>query len=91
VTPSGVGIVLSQTVLKAHVWLYRRSRGRLGGVTFEVNGETCSVTAVEARGKDYERLWQRFTAAYPRFAEYRRKTTRHLPLFRLEPSAGQDA
>jgi F420H(2)-dependent quinone reductase len=144
-----VGSLLVQGVLRTHVWVYRRSRGRVGGsvagapllllttsgrrsgaprtrplgflrddggfivcgsnggsprtpawslnlrhnpsATVEVGDETMPVRAAEATGEDYEQLWGRFTAAYPRFRGYRGRTTRHLPLFRLQPSTRQGA
>lgn len=49
----------------------------------QVGARTLTVTATEVTGPDYEPLWQRYIAAYPGFAPYRRKTNRHLPLFTL--------
>lgn len=54
----------------------------------QVGARTLAVTATEVTGPEYEPLWQRYIAAYPGFAGYRRKTRRHLPLFILR--AGTD-
>lgn len=139
-------MALARAVLSGHVWLYRRTRGRRGGMiagtpvllltttgrrtgvprtrplghlrdgerfvvcgsnggaaadpawslnlrsnpvaTVEVAGESMTVTATEATGEEYEDLWRAFTTAYPRYAGYREKTTRRVPLFVLEPTGG---
>lgn len=49
----------------------------------QVGPRTFAVTATEVTGPEYEPLWQKYIAAYPGFAGYRRKTKRHLPLFIL--------
>ena len=53
----------------------------------EVGARSLSVTAVEVTGAEYEHIWERYVAAYPFFAGYRKKTTRHLPLFILTEAA----
>jgi len=49
----------------------------------EIGARTLSVTAIEVTGAEYEHRWQRYVAAYPGFAKYRTKTSRHLPIFIL--------
>jgi F420H(2)-dependent quinone reductase len=34
-----------------------------------------------------ERLWKAAVAVYPRFAEYRTRTTRRIPIFVAEPAS----
>ena len=53
--------------------------------TVELKADTFPVTASEVLGDEYEALWTTYTAAYPSFARYRTKTSRHLPLFSLTP------
>ncbi len=57
------------------------------GAVVEVGDRTLSVTADEVTGAEYEDLWDRYITAYPGFAGYRQKTTRHLPLFILAEAA----
>jgi len=56
--------------------------------TVEVGRRGVEVTASEAEGEEYDRLWARLVAATPAFAGYRTRTTRHLPLLVLTPAAG---
>jgi deazaflavin-dependent oxidoreductase (nitroreductase family) len=44
-----------------------------------------AATASFAAGAEYERLWGLLAAANPAYAEYRSRTTRQLPIVRLEP------
>jgi deazaflavin-dependent oxidoreductase (nitroreductase family) len=47
-----------------------------------------NVQAVRARdveGTERERLWKVVAAAFPLYESYRRRTTRTIPLFLLEP------
>lgn len=43
------------------------------------------VTAVELKGDDHERVWERGVAANEGFEEYREHLTRPIPIIRLEP------
>jgi deazaflavin-dependent oxidoreductase (nitroreductase family) len=45
---------------------------------------TVPVRAVRLHGADRDAAWQRFTAMSAGFAEYERKTTRVIPVVRLE-------
>jgi deazaflavin-dependent oxidoreductase (nitroreductase family) len=53
-------------------------------VTVEIGGEKFKVRAHEAGDDDYERLYQNHAAKMPAFNEYRKKTTRHIPVMVLE-------
>jgi deazaflavin-dependent oxidoreductase (nitroreductase family) len=53
-------------------------------VTVEIGGEKFKVRAHEAGDADYERLYQNHAAKMPGFNEYRKKTTRHIPVMILE-------
>lgn len=43
-----------------------------------------AVTATFVGGADYERLWDLLVTANPAYADYRMRTTRRLPIVRLE-------
>lgn len=53
--------------------------------TVELEGRKLQVTAGEAEGAEYERLWKSFVSEIPTFAEYQTKTERHLPILVLTP------
>jgi len=53
-------------------------------VTVEVNGETFKARARVPQGDEYERLYQQHASTNPQFHEYRRKTTRKIPVIVLE-------
>lgn len=42
------------------------------------------LTAREIDGAEYDEWWERAVAAYPDYADYKRKTDRKIPLFVLE-------
>ncbi|MFF4759438.1 nitroreductase family deazaflavin-dependent oxidoreductase [Streptomyces sp. NPDC001292] len=46
------------------------------------------MTAREVTGTEKERWWERAVAAFPPYAEYQEKTSREIPVFVLEPAAG---
>ncbi len=48
--------------------------------------EEWAVRAYEARAEERERLWQLVSAEFPTYESYRRRTTRTIPLFVLEPT-----
>ena len=48
--------------------------------------EEWPVRAYEAQGEERERLWQIVSAEFPTYESYRRRTTRTIPLFVLEPA-----
>ncbi|MFB7734005.1 nitroreductase family deazaflavin-dependent oxidoreductase [Streptomyces sp. NPDC056112] len=46
------------------------------------------MTAREVTGTEKTRWWERAVAAFPPYAEYQEKTLREIPVFVLEPAAG---
>jgi F420H(2)-dependent quinone reductase len=50
----------------------------------EIKGKTISVTAHEAQGEEYDRLWKFATDRNPPYLEYQKKTTRHIPIMVFE-------
>lgn len=43
------------------------------------------MTAREVTGQERAHWWERAVAAYPPYADYQKKTPRHIPVFVLEP------
>ncbi len=50
----------------------------------EVGTDTFEVTARVASGPEREAIWERQKRAYPRFADYERKTDREIPVLVLQ-------
>ena len=50
----------------------------------EVKGRVVSVTAREAQGEEYDRLWDYVTVHHPPYLEYQKMTTRHIPIMIFE-------
>ncbi|MGW3506647.1 nitroreductase family deazaflavin-dependent oxidoreductase [Streptomyces sp. NPDC000994] len=46
------------------------------------------MTAREVTGAEKARWWERAVTAFPPYAEYQEKTSREIPVFVLEPAAG---
>lgn len=53
-------------------------------VTVEIGGEKFKARAREAGGDEYERLYQNHAKNMPAFNDYRKKTTRKIPVMILE-------
>jgi len=53
-------------------------------VSVEIGGEKFKTRAREAGDDEYERLYQNHAAKMPAFNDYRKKTTRHIPVMILE-------
>lgn len=53
--------------------------------TLEVKGQQVEVVAREARGDEYQRLWQFVTERHPPYLEYQTMTTRRIPIMVFEP------
>ena len=53
-------------------------------VTVEVGKEKFNARAQVPEGDEYERLYQQHASTNPQFLEYRRKTTRKIPVIVLE-------
>ena len=47
-----------------------------------------AVRAYEVAGEERDRQWQLVAAAFPLYESYRRRTTRLIPIFVLEPARG---
>jgi len=58
-------------------------------VTVEVHGEKFKARAKVIDGDDYERLYQQHAQKMPGFHEYRRKTTRKIPVIVLERAGSE--
>ena len=50
----------------------------------EINGKVISVTAREAQGDEYDRLWKYVTEHHPPYSEYQKMTTRRIPIMLFE-------
>ena len=53
--------------------------------TVEVGGRKTHVRAMEARGEEKARLWQRLIRMYPSYENYQKRTDREIPVVILEP------
>jgi deazaflavin-dependent oxidoreductase (nitroreductase family) len=51
----------------------------------EVKGMSIPVRMVEARGKEFNRLWKFATLQHPPYLEYQKKTKRQIPIVMLKP------
>jgi deazaflavin-dependent oxidoreductase (nitroreductase family) len=50
----------------------------------EINGQLIAVTAREAQGEEYQRLWKFVTERNPPYLDYQKMTTRHIPIMVFE-------
>ncbi len=50
----------------------------------EINGKLIPVTAREAQGEEYNRLWKFATERNPPYLDYQKMTTRHIPIMVFE-------
>jgi deazaflavin-dependent oxidoreductase (nitroreductase family) len=55
--------------------------------TLRLGEDVREVRAYEAEGDERDRLWQLVSAAFPLYETYRRRTTRTIPLFVLQPAS----
>jgi deazaflavin-dependent oxidoreductase (nitroreductase family) len=53
--------------------------------TLDVRGKSVQVQSREAQGEEYERLWKFATEKHPPYLNYRKMTTRHIPIMVFEP------
>jgi F420H(2)-dependent quinone reductase len=51
----------------------------------EIKGKIIPVTAHEAQGEEYDRLWKFATERHPPYLAYQKMTTRHIPIMVFEP------
>lgn len=63
-------------------WLNLRARPE---AEVKIAGRARRVRARESDGAERERLWSRFIAIDPSYEEYRRRTTRRIPVVVLGP------
>ncbi len=54
--------------------------------TLEINGQNIAVTAREAQGEEYDRLWKFAAERNPPYLEYQKMTARHIPIMIFEPA-----
>ncbi len=54
--------------------------------TVRLDDEEWTVRAYEVQGEERDRLWELVCAGFPLYETYRRRTTRTIPLFVLEPA-----
>jgi len=66
-------------------WVHNLRQNPRASVTFE--GLTRQMTARELTGDERERVFERGLTIYPGFGAYRKRTTRTIPVLRLEPNA----
>ncbi len=52
----------------------------------EIGSKLISVTAREAQGEEYDRLWKFATERNPPYLDYQKMTTRHIPIMVFERS-----
>lgn len=57
-------------------------------VTVQDGDTVTEMVAREIDGAEREHWWELAVAAFPPYAEYQTKTSRHIPVFVLEPAAG---
>jgi F420H(2)-dependent quinone reductase len=50
----------------------------------EIRGKVLSVSAREAQGEEYDRLWSFATGRHPPYVEYQKLTARHIPIMIFE-------
>ncbi len=50
----------------------------------EIKGKLIAVTAREAQGEEYDRLWKFATKRNPPYLDYQKMTTRHIPIMVFE-------
>lgn len=55
----------------------------------EINGQRIAVTAREAQGEEYDRLWKFACERNPPYLDYQKMTTRHIPIMIFERIDGQ--
>jgi deazaflavin-dependent oxidoreductase (nitroreductase family) len=58
-------------------------------VELQDGGTRQDMTAREVTGEEKAQWWERAVAAYPSYADYQKKTDREIPVFVLEPTAGE--
>lgn len=78
-------IAASAAGAATHPGWYHNIAAHPDQVWAEVTGRRMHVTPKQLEGAEREQAWQQITAAQPRYADYRRKTDRLIPVIRLTP------
>lgn len=55
----------------------------------ELDGQRRPVRAVWTQGAERDRLWTEVKTRYPSFARYEQRTSRQIPVIRLQPAVAQ--
>ena len=79
--------VASQGGAPTHPFWYYNLRAH-PSVELQDGTRKWDMTAREVTGDERAQWWERAVAAYPPYAEYQQKTDRQIPVFVLEPAAG---
>lgn len=69
---------------KAPVWVVNVRAAETVSVRFR--GQTLTCTARELEGADREAAWAQMLLTWPNYAKYAERTSRLIPVFRLEPA-----
>lgn len=85
-TPTGYAVFASKAGADSNPdWFYNVMTNPATKV--EVGSDSVRVTAREARGNEYDDIWNRWKQEWPQFADYERKTSREvIPAVILERS-----
>ena len=67
-------------------WYHNLKANPTFDVEAHIEGEvrTVRVTARELEGEEHDAAWERITARAPGFAGYQERTTRRIPIFKLD-------
>ncbi|MGW1215169.1 nitroreductase family deazaflavin-dependent oxidoreductase [Streptomyces sp. NPDC002499] len=80
-------VVASQGGAPKHPVWYHNIKGE-PHVELQDGPEPVDMVAREVTGAEKAEWWERAVAAYPPYADYQKKTDRQIPVFVLEPDAG---
>ncbi|MFJ4781777.1 nitroreductase family deazaflavin-dependent oxidoreductase [Streptomyces sp. NPDC088794] len=80
-------VVASQGGAPKHPVWYHNIKGE-PHVELQDGPEPVDMVAREVTGAEKAEWWERAVAAYPPYADYQKKTDRQIPVFVLEPEAG---
>ncbi|MGW3284940.1 nitroreductase family deazaflavin-dependent oxidoreductase [Streptomyces sp. NPDC001002] len=80
-------VVASQGGAPKHPVWYHNIKGE-PRVELQDGPEPVDMIAREVTGAEKAEWWERAVAAYPPYADYQKKTDRQIPVFVLEPVAG---
>lgn len=80
----GYVVVASNGGQRKHPAWYVNQK-KTGSMRIQILDKTMDVTARELEGDAYAATWDAVVAVAPQFAEYKTKTTRHIPILLLTP------